>query len=215
MSRSQAVKSKTSGEHIDLAGAVIPYTDLSDTNLAFANLDGTNFSHADLSGTDLSGASLVGAVLKHANLSNADLSRANLCRADLAGADLTDANLTGANLNQANLVNTKLRGVDLTHTVNTTWHQLLDAYIDENTKLPKDLGVESFYETLESYFSGFDLKADFGDVYDNYVDHLSKLIELAGEKTVLEFVRTAQMGLMLKEHSAAGLGDEPGEYTDE
>lgn len=202
-------------EQVDLAGAVIPYSDLSDTNLTSANLKGTTLSHADLSGTDLSDAILVEAVLTHANLSNTNLSHANLSRANLAGADLTGANLTGADLDGADLGNAKLRGANLDHASNVAWDRLLDAHIDESTKLPKDLGAGSFFETLERIFLGVDLRADFGEIYDNYPDLLLKLIEVAGENTISEFARNVRMGLMLKERGSAGLNDEPSEFKDD
>lgn len=223
MSRNQAVRPKTSGEHIDLAGAVIPYSDLSDTNLTSANFDGTNLSHADLSGTDLSGASLVGAVLTHADLSNTNLSHANLSRAKLAGADLTGANLTGAELDQADLWNAKMQGASLGHANNVSWYQLLDAYIDEETMLPEELGIEALHEAVEVIFAGFDLRTEFREDFDDGANFLSKLIELAGEKTIKELAKMLLQARIHKElhggldgeQNSAGLNEEPGEYKDE
>lgn len=222
MSRNQAVRRKTSGEHIDLAGAVIPYSNLSDTNLSSANFDGTNLSHSDLSGTDLSGASLVGAVLTHANLSNTNLSHANLSRANLAGADLTGANLTGADMDQADLGKAKLQGAALPHVRGVSWGQFLDAYIDEHTVLPEELSVEALYETLDHEFRGYDLRVEFGEEDADRINLLVKLQELARGKTVHDFGHDMRVHLLTQEfeensegRSFPGLSDEPGEYKDE
>lgn len=214
MSRNQAVRSKSSRAHIDFAGAVIPYSDLSDTNLSSSIFDGTTLSHADLSGTDFTEASLVGAVLIHANLSNTNLSHADLRRADLTGA-----NLTGADLDGTVLGNAKLRGADLRNARNALWNQLLDTYIDEHTKLPDDLDVDALNQTLDLYSTHFDVRHAFGLESANRDNLISGLLESAGDRTIMTFVCEAASEHIDRERaqgrSSAGLNDEPGEYKDE
>ena len=93
---------------IDLSGA-----DLHDTTLSNANLDGADLSRANLSGANLSGADFYRAILEGANLSGANLSGAILNGADLNGADLSNANLDGADLSRADLSRANLSGANL------------------------------------------------------------------------------------------------------
>lgn len=113
---------------VDLAGANLLGTTLSDVDLTGANLDGVNLRGADWNDVDLSGASLVGAslagadftgsLLSDVNLAGANLQRCslalvNLSGANLKGANLTEAILTNANLSDANLTDANLTGADL------------------------------------------------------------------------------------------------------
>lgn len=113
---------------VDLAGANLLGTTLSDVDLTGANLDGANLRGADWNDVDLSGASLVGAnlagadftgsLLSDVNLTGANLQRCslalvNLSGANLKGANLTEAILTNANLSDANLTDANLTGADL------------------------------------------------------------------------------------------------------
>jgi len=77
---------------------------------------------------DLHGTYLSGADLKNADLENANLEGAHLKKANLSGANLLGANLSGADLS----------GADLRETIGLTVEQLVQATVDDSTKLPAD-----------------------------------------------------------------------------
>jgi uncharacterized protein YjbI with pentapeptide repeats len=102
----------------NLIGADLTGADLKDANLIGANLGISKLSDADLSGADLSDAIFVGADLSRATLRDAiivsaDLSGAIFIRADLSDADLSGADLSSANLSGADLSDADLSGADL------------------------------------------------------------------------------------------------------
>lgn len=111
---------------LDLKGADLTDTPLSNTNLSYANLIDVDLSRAVLSSANLSGSDLTDANLNHvdlggaqlinANLRNARLSYAHLNRADLSGADLIGAHLNKADLQGADLISAHLNGAHLTNT---------------------------------------------------------------------------------------------------
>ncbi len=90
----KTTKSKNSSEidlsEIDLCGANLKLTNLSDSNLFAANLSGASLFKANLSG-----ANLIEANLSHTDLGEANLSNANLSNADLYDARLFDVDLRG------------------------------------------------------------------------------------------------------------------------
>ena len=111
-------RSAGSGD-VNLVGANVAGTDLTearldDADLSHANLTGANLIGARLMGADLSGADLIGADLTRAYLNGADLAGARLAGAHLTGTQLTGVNLTGADLAGADLTGTQLTGVNLT-----------------------------------------------------------------------------------------------------
>jgi uncharacterized protein YjbI with pentapeptide repeats len=79
------------GKYADLS-----YTDCSKLSFREANLAGANLPWTDLTGANLSGARLIVANLTEANLTGANLSVADLTGANLSGANLEEANLSGA-----------------------------------------------------------------------------------------------------------------------
>jgi uncharacterized protein YjbI with pentapeptide repeats len=82
------------GFTLDLSGARVRRTNLSNTNLARANL-----SHADLTGANLRGANLADAILKGTILRGADLSGAvNLTKKQLASAVIDETTVLPAYL---------------------------------------------------------------------------------------------------------------------
>lgn len=218
MAQAQRIK-PVSGDEIDLSGAVIPFSDLSETQLSGANFEKKTLCDANFAGADLSHARFSGADLRRANLSNTNLSYADFSKADLTAVDLSAANFMSTNLDGAKFDKTKLQGADLRHAHNALWEQLLDAFIDEHTTLPEDLSIDALHETLEGYIQGFDLRADFEEVYDDMAILLLKLTEIAGDRTIGEFAVDVGRALMIKEFqrelNPAGLNDEPDEYKDE
>ena len=129
--------SNTNLSNTDLSGADLSNADLSNTNLSnadlssadlrYTNLRGAGLSSADLEYTNLSNADLSSADLGYTNLSNADLSSADLGYTNLRGADLSDANLRGADLSNTNLGDANLRGANLKYASLSGSKGLLDA----------------------------------------------------------------------------------------
>ena len=79
---------------LDLSGAKVRRTNLSQTNLTHANL-----SHADLTGANLRGANLAGAILTGTILRGADLSGViNLTKEQLAVAVIDDTTILPAKI---------------------------------------------------------------------------------------------------------------------
>lgn len=168
-----ALKSR---RHIDLAGAVIPFADLSHTNLSGAHLEKVNLTDANLTHAVLAHAKLAKAILSKVDLSGADLSHC-----DLRGADLTEANLSGANLKSANLAlahleDADLRGADLADAQGVTWDQLLGARVDETLTLPNYLDEAGFFEVLEKYSIVKEFRPDFGPQLSDILRQIGEIL---------------------------------------
>lgn len=86
---------------LNLQGANLAHTDLSDAGLSWTILSGANLSGAWLSYTDLSHVAFDDANLTDAKLKQADLSRSELDFANLTGANLDE--VTGMTQNQLDL----------------------------------------------------------------------------------------------------------------
>jgi uncharacterized protein YjbI with pentapeptide repeats len=71
---------------LDVHGAYLRGTDLSNANLEFANLSGADFTNANFRGSNLKNAILTGTILRGADLTDAT----NLTRAQLAAAIIDD-----------------------------------------------------------------------------------------------------------------------------
>lgn len=97
----------------DLAGAYLPWANLTGVHLNGADLARADLRASHLEGADLRGANLTGARLNGANLAGADLSASHLEGADLRGADLTGADLRASILVSAQLVGTNLERTKL------------------------------------------------------------------------------------------------------
>ncbi|MFC4015137.1 pentapeptide repeat-containing protein [Nonomuraea purpurea] len=89
------------GEKLDLAGADLRGSTITDAQIPNVGLRGADLRQADLSRADLRGADLSRADLRGADLELVDLRDADLEHADLTGANLTGVNLTGARLEGA------------------------------------------------------------------------------------------------------------------
>jgi uncharacterized protein YjbI with pentapeptide repeats len=119
-----------SGAHLD--GAKLDSTSvLYRANLARADLDGASLRGVDLRRARLDSAEVQGASLQRARLDSASLRWTILDGATLTGASLVDTDVDGASLRNANL-----KGTDLSSVRNLTAAQLVDARIDESTRLP-------------------------------------------------------------------------------
>jgi hypothetical protein len=100
--------------------------DLKQADFRSARLRNVDFTSANLQDTRFDGANLRWAIL-----ANTDLRRSSFTRANLQAADLRDANLEGTIFDNADLSGADLRGAKcLART------QLLNAVVDEQTRLP-------------------------------------------------------------------------------
>lgn len=118
---------------INLGGAILSRTDLSDTIMNDANLSHTELSQANLSNTIFSRANL-----RNVALSHADLRKADLIKADLSYADLSYANLSNSYLNNAILSHTTLAHSDLSNAI-LSHADLGDAILSHTTLSHADL----------------------------------------------------------------------------
>lgn len=71
---------------LDLHGAYLRGTDVSNTNLKGANLSGADFTEANFRGSDFKGANLSGTILRGADLTDAT----NLTEEQIAAAIIDD-----------------------------------------------------------------------------------------------------------------------------
>jgi len=134
--------------------AILNGAHLADTNLYLSSLIAVRLDSANLSGADLSRSYLWHANLSCTNLNNANLHLASLVSANLSGASLVSANLADANLLSANfdsvnftrarldsadITGARLNGANLEEVIGLTREQIESAWIDERTRLPKEL----------------------------------------------------------------------------
>ncbi len=114
------------GAHFDAAaGPTLPVLALNGADLAGLVLPRSNLAWAHLAVADLA----------RADLSHACLIRANLYAVDLIDADLTHANLCGANLYMADLTGANFDGADLRSAI-VSAEQLAMAKLTPTTRLP-------------------------------------------------------------------------------
>ena len=125
-----------------LQGASLFGAQLQSTTLTRAQLQGTDLRTAQLQGAYLGKAQLQGAYLSEAQLQGADLSEAQLQEANLSGAQLQGAYLSGAQLQDADLSGAQLQDTELSEAVGLTRHQIENAFVNAQTKLPPHLRVE-------------------------------------------------------------------------
>lgn len=85
----------------DFTGANLSGVELSGATLIDSNLSDNDLSQAVMRGADLSGANLQNSNLSAANLQNALLISANLHNSNLTAADIRGANLTSTNLTRS------------------------------------------------------------------------------------------------------------------
>jgi uncharacterized protein YjbI with pentapeptide repeats len=97
---------------IDLSGANLSETHLTDVDLGGANLRGADVAYAWFSNANLKGADLTGTEAREANFMGADLTGAKLCKATLANAFMPKARLSGSDLSGVNLNLANVEDVD-------------------------------------------------------------------------------------------------------
>jgi hypothetical protein len=88
--------SATNLSNLSFAGALLANANLESTNLWFANLENAILLNANLRYAWLVGANLTSAKLMDANLEAANLDDANIAGADFSGANITYAHFVGA-----------------------------------------------------------------------------------------------------------------------
>lgn len=156
---------------------------LREANLQYSLLWGVDFSNAILIKADLS-RSIIGGICSRtensfsvysgvnrpmrkgefvANLSKAVLIRANLKEARLSGvnfsyADLLEANMAGTKLEKTNFSQANLSGANLDKAKSLTQDQVDQAYVNEETVLPRGLDLKLEKRTQKSYFKIFKRK---------------------------------------------------------
>ena len=173
-----------SREPIDLSGAHIPGTSLSNADLARSN-----FSHANLGKVNFEGSNLRETDFREANLTGANFTGADLTRADLSAANLEDATFSGAtldkaDLSRANLSDALIEGLDLSESKGLDWRQFLESRFNDVTILPDDLVESDLFAILESAFP----RRPWRDEFAGRIKDL--LVELA------EFQRSANGSIL-------------------
>lgn len=118
---------------LNLSGAQVPKTILTEANLVSAN-----FSHANMEGADFSRSIAQDTDFSKANLRNAkfidaDLRNASLTGADLRGADFTGAKLDGADMTGARLDATRFAKLDISQVKGLSGYQIKEANVDRET----------------------------------------------------------------------------------
>lgn len=189
--------SKITERCLDLEGAVIPGTDLSDANLFYANFKLANLSRGNLTKARLVDARMQGANFKGANLSGADLSGSKIDGADFSDSDLSNVNFSDVDLMSVNLGGANLRGADLGEARGVTWWKLFDATIDDATKLPGDLDLAGLFEHLQTVCNSVDWKAE---LESDPAIALSQLIATAGDRSVGKFLSEVRFTKFMAEN---------------
>ncbi len=147
-----ALRKEQPDYYLNLSGAQVPRTVLTDTNLVSAN-----FSQANMEGSDFSRAAARDADFSRANLRgtkfiDVDLRNASLACADLTGADLTGARLDGANMTGAILSSTRLAKVDISQVKGLDGYQISLANIDRDSVNASVEQIEEFKKYLDLWF---------------------------------------------------------------
>lgn len=140
-------------------------------DLTGANLRRTDLTDADLTDADLTDAELRGAVLRRAHLSGARLRRTDLTSADLFSADLRLADLTGADLMGADFFDAHVSGADM-QLVIVAWTKFVNVDLSEVKGLdtvrhggPSSIGIDTIYRSQgnipEVFLRGAGVPDDF------------------------------------------------------
>lgn len=144
---------------LDLSGADLVQTNLTNADLAYVDLVDANLSFANLANADLSYADLSLVNLFSANLYNADLSGTDLYRVNFSGAVLMGANFTGAGLALTAFVDNNLSEVKGLETVEHFAPSSIgvDTLYNSAGKIPKEFlrgcGVpDDFIAFIPSHF---------------------------------------------------------------
>ena len=118
--------------NVDLSGASLANTTITNTNFTSGRLNNTNFngsniSNANMSLSELSNASLtnttitnttfVSGRLNNANLNGSTITGSNMTSTDLSGARLTNATINGTNFTSAILTRTDLSGSSIRNSI--------------------------------------------------------------------------------------------------
>ena len=119
----------------DLSGLDLIGLNLSGASLFMCHLKGVSALGANFSDANLFGVNFTGS-----NIQKANFDRSYLNFSNFTGANLSDSVFSGASLECVTFTNTRLEGADLSGAIGLTQAQLELAFIDETTKLPKELG---------------------------------------------------------------------------
>jgi len=186
----EELKAKPAHEYIDLAGAILPRT-----NLSHADLTGANLERANLTGVDCSYAIFAHAKMREIILQGADLRHADLSHADLYGANLSVAVMEGSSLFDANLemvrfTGTDLRGMDFSTVKGLSWNSLLGGIFDETTRFPEYLEAAILTKYLQEVFPSVGWPTfDENDVYQ-VADFLGRLAVESNKNGGIEGILT-------------------------
>lgn len=159
---------KATGSGSDFSEAFLEGADLREVDFRSVGFERANLKNANFEGARLLGARFQNAALFQANFCGADLRLAEFQEADLGGVELSNAVLGQANLRKATLskrhalgmkavtvtldgthmdrailIETDLRGVDLTKAIGITQEQIDVACVDETTKLPSNITMQT------------------------------------------------------------------------
>jgi uncharacterized protein YjbI with pentapeptide repeats len=141
-------------EYADFTNADLERATLSEAYLEHAVFFFTNLRGAQLRWAQLEGAALFGAHFETARLAGAHLERtrivANLEGADLFRAHLEDANFIDADLEGANFAEAHLEHADLSEANGLSEAQLLQAFGDTATKLPRGIARPAHWLSAEA-----------------------------------------------------------------
>ena len=196
---SQTARQSSEREPIDLSGAHIPLTDLSNANLVHANLMNANLKGADLQGANLAEATLTNARLIDANLADADLSYANLSYCNLSGTIFSGAKMKGTMFEAAIIDNTDFRETDLTDAIGLDWHKLIHARMGQSTKFPNSLDEKDFLTLLEKIFPPGDWKGRFSGKMKELLSELEKIGDAQPDRNLygilMQLHVTQEMGI--------------------
>lgn len=188
-------------EPIDLSGAHIPGTSLSNADLARSNFSGANLGKVNFEGSNLRETDFREANLTGANFTGADLTWADLSSAKLENATLAGATLDSADLSHAKLSDALIEGLDLSKTKGLEWRQFLESRFNGATVLPDYLIEEDLFAILESVFRRQPWRDEFAGRIKDLLEELAAFPRLAGTSLLMSLMQ-AQVELDINEKTA-------------
>ena len=191
---------------IDLSGAHIPGTSLSNADLARSNFAHANLSQVNFEGSNLREADFREANLTGSNFTGADLTRADLSSAKLEGATLTGSTLDEADLSHASLSDTVIEGLDLSKSKGLEWREFLGSRFNDATVLPDYLVEEDLFAILESAYRRRPWRDEFAGRVKDLLTELAEF-ERLNKGSLLTSLMMLQAELDIEEQ-AAGQQDE-------
>ena len=188
-------------EPIDLSGAHIPGTSLSNADLARSNFFDANVSQVNFEGSNLREADFRQANLTGAKFTGADLTGADLSFAKLEGAVLAGTTLDEADLSHARISDALIEGLDLSKTKGLEWRQFLESRFDGATVLPDYLVEEDLFVILESAVPSQPWRGEFAGRIKDLLAELARLQSSLGDSLLVSLMRM-QAELDLEEKDA-------------